>query len=41
MMLDFLGESEAARRVHDAVEKSDDVTGTTGEIGDAIAEQVQ
>src|SRR6185436_14699779 len=31
MMLDFLGESEAATRVHDAVEKSDDVTGTTSE----------
>ena len=40
MMLDFLGESDAASRVREAVEKSDDVTGTTSEIGDAIAERV-
>jgi 3-isopropylmalate dehydrogenase len=40
MMLEFLGESEAASRVRDAVEKSDDVTDTTSEIGDAIAERV-
>jgi 3-isopropylmalate dehydrogenase len=38
MMLEFLGESEAAARVRDAVAKSDDVTGSTSEIGDAIAE---
>jgi len=41
MMLDFLGESDAAGRVLEAIEKSDDVTGTTSEIGDAIAERVQ
>ena len=37
MMLEFLGETEAAARVRAAVAKSDDVTGTTSEIGDAIA----
>ena len=37
MMLEFLGEREAADRVKDAVAKSDAVTGTTSEIGDAIA----
>ena len=41
MMLDFLGEADAATRVREAVEKSEDVTGTTSEIGDAIAERVQ
>ena len=41
MMLDFLGESGAAQAVRDAVAKSDDVTGTTSELGDAIAELVQ
>ncbi len=41
MMLEFLGENDAAARVREAVEKSDDVTGTTSEIGDAIAERVQ
>jgi 3-isopropylmalate dehydrogenase len=41
MMLEFLGEPDAALRVRDAIEKSDDVTGTTSEIGDAIAERVQ
>jgi len=39
MMLDFLGETDAAARVRDAVAKSDDLTGTTSELGDAIAEQ--
>ena len=39
MMLDFLGEAEAAARVRDAVAKSDDLTGTTSELGDAIAER--
>jgi isocitrate/isopropylmalate dehydrogenase len=37
MMLEFLGERDAADRVRDAVAKSDAVTGTTSEIGDAIA----
>jgi 3-isopropylmalate dehydrogenase len=41
MMLDFLGESGAAQAVRDAVAKSDDMTGTTSELGDAIAELVQ
>jgi len=41
MMLDFLGETEAAQRVRDAVANSDDMTGTTSELGDAIAERVQ
>jgi 3-isopropylmalate dehydrogenase len=41
MMLEFLGENEAAVRVREAVEKSDDATGTTSDIGDTIAERVQ
>ena len=40
MMLDFLGETEAARRVHAAVAGSDDLTGSTSEIGTAIAERL-
>ena len=40
MMLDFLGETEAAARVQKAVSSSDDVVGTTAEIGAAIAERV-
>ena len=41
MMLEFLGEDAAApAQVRDAIAKSDDVTGTTSEIGDAIAEQI-
>jgi 3-isopropylmalate dehydrogenase len=41
MMLDFLGEPSAAARVRAAVESADDVTGTTTEIGDAIASRIQ
>jgi 3-isopropylmalate dehydrogenase len=41
MMLDFLGETDAATRVRAALAKTDDVTGTTTELGDAIAEQTQ
>ena len=41
MMLDFLGEDAAAARVRDAVAKSDDVTGSTSEVGDAIARLVE
>jgi 3-isopropylmalate dehydrogenase len=41
MMLDFLGETDAAARVRDALAKTDDMTGTTSELGDAIAEHVQ
>ena len=37
MLLDFLGEGEAAARVQKAVAASDDVTGSTDEVGDAIA----
>jgi len=37
MMLEFLGETTAAERVRDALAKTDSVTGTTSEIGDAIA----
>jgi len=37
MMCEFLGEGDAAARIQKAVEKSDDVSGTTNQIGDAIA----
>jgi 3-isopropylmalate dehydrogenase len=37
MMLEFLGEPDAAAHVHAAVAKSDDVTGSTSEVGTAIA----
>jgi 3-isopropylmalate dehydrogenase len=40
MMLEFLGETDAAARVRAAVEKSDDVSGSTGEIGSAIAGRI-
>jgi 3-isopropylmalate dehydrogenase len=40
MMLEFLGETEAAARVQKAVSGSDDVVGTTAEVGAAIAERV-
>ncbi len=40
MMLEFLGEADAAARVKEALEKSEEVTGTTSDIGDAIAERV-
>ena len=40
MMLEFLGEADAATRVREAVEHSDDLTGTTAEIGDAIAGRI-
>jgi 3-isopropylmalate dehydrogenase len=40
MMLEFLGEADAAARVRAAVEKSDDVRGTTAEIGDAIVGRI-
>ena len=40
MMLEFLGEADAAARLRVAVEKSDDVQGTTTEVGDAIASRV-
>ena len=37
MMLDFLGEDAAAERVRVALAKTDDLNGSTSEIGDAIA----
>jgi 3-isopropylmalate dehydrogenase len=37
MMCSFLGEQEAADRIQKAVENTDDITGTTAQIGDAIA----
>ena len=37
MMCDFLGESDASARMLNAVDKTDDVEGTTSQIGDAIA----
>jgi 3-isopropylmalate dehydrogenase len=40
MMLEFLGEAGAAARVRAAIDKSDDVEGSTAEIGDAIAGRV-
>ncbi len=40
MMLEFLGEADAAARVRKAVSGSDDVVGTTTEVGAAIAERV-
>jgi 3-isopropylmalate dehydrogenase len=40
MMLEFLGEPDAAARVREAVGQSDDITGTTAEIGDAIAGRI-
>jgi 3-isopropylmalate dehydrogenase len=40
MLLEFLGETEAAARVEKAVAASDDVKGTTSEIGDTIAGKV-
>ena len=40
MMLEFLGEADAAARVRAAVDKSDDVNGSTAEIGTAIAGRI-
>ena len=37
MMCEFLGEADAAARIQKAVEKTDDIEGTTTQIGDAIA----
>jgi 3-isopropylmalate dehydrogenase len=37
MMCDFLGETDASARMLNAVDKTDDVEGTTSQIGDAIA----
>jgi 3-isopropylmalate dehydrogenase len=40
MMLEFLDESDACARIGKAVAATDDVTGTTSEIGDAVAAAV-
>jgi 3-isopropylmalate dehydrogenase len=40
MMLDFLGEADAAARVTKAVASSTTLTGTTTELGDAVAERL-
>ncbi|MGH9165231.1 MAG: 3-isopropylmalate dehydrogenase, partial [Acidimicrobiales bacterium] len=40
MMLDFLGQAEAAARVTKAVDASVSMVGTTTELGDAVAERV-
>jgi 3-isopropylmalate dehydrogenase len=40
MMLDFLGETAAAARIHEVVNSSDDVTGSTSEVGTQLAERV-
>ena len=37
MMCDFLGETDASERILAAVDKTDDVEGTTSQVGDAIA----
>jgi 3-isopropylmalate dehydrogenase len=37
MMCDFLGEADASTRILNAVDKTDDIEGTTSQIGDAIA----
>jgi 3-isopropylmalate dehydrogenase len=40
MMLEFLGEADAAARVNKACQEAVDVAGTTSEIGDHVAERV-
>nr|MDQ3643084.1 isocitrate/isopropylmalate family dehydrogenase [Actinomycetota bacterium] len=40
MMLDFLGEADAAARVAKAVAEASALTGTTKDLGDAVAERV-
>jgi hypothetical protein len=40
MTLEFLGEAEAAARVNKACAESVELSGSTVEIGDAIAERV-
>ncbi len=40
MMLDFLGETTAAERVAKAVAEASTLTGTTKQLGDAVAERV-
>jgi 3-isopropylmalate dehydrogenase len=40
LMCEFLGETQAAARITEAVAGADDVQGTTSAVGDAIAERV-
>src|SRR3954464_14585303 len=40
MMLDFLGETAAAARIHEVVNSSDDVAGSTSDVGTQLAERV-
>ena len=40
MMLDFLGEAETAARITKAVTAASSLSGTTSELGDAVAERV-
>jgi 3-isopropylmalate dehydrogenase len=40
MMLDFLGETAVAARIQEIVNASDDVTGSTADVGTAIAAQL-
>jgi 3-isopropylmalate dehydrogenase len=40
MMLDFLGESEAAERIRKACAEASSISGSTPEIGDAVASRV-
>ena len=40
MMLDFLGESEAADRITAACDACVDMTGSTSELGDAVASKL-
>ena len=41
MMLDHLGEGEAAERIRKACDRAEPLTGTTSEIGDAIAARLE
>ena len=40
MMLEFLGEADAAARIHHVIGASDDIVGSTSDIGSRIAERV-
>jgi 3-isopropylmalate dehydrogenase len=40
LLLDFLGEADAAARINKAVSDAASLTGTTAEIGDAVAERL-
>jgi len=40
MLLEYLGEGDAAARIHKAVSDAASLTGTTSELGDAVAERL-